>query len=197
MHQHTPDQTYVWADVFTNAVNAFEGQRPTQQLEHDLIQHFERQPAELVAAIAKTATRFQLRKIHSPWPIVLRELEQADERHTIAATDTMEKRVKTRLAETWMRNAGLYCPTRDDALDELFGDHGSLKTWADDQALRAHMGDLWEHEHPRAEQAEAESRARAAAHRDRRNRPATDTPSPTPATTHSQPSASPDADLPL
>lgn len=68
---------------------------------------------------------------------------------------------KVRLAETWIRNAGHYEPSEQALLDALFGEHGRLKTWADDQALRDRMVKLWEAEHPRGVAADTAQLERA------------------------------------
>lgn len=71
---------------------------------------------------------------------------------------TREKAIE--LAERETRNALLYCPTRTDYLDAVFGQHGRLKAWADDQPLQQRLVDLWEHEHPRGVQADKALAAR-------------------------------------
>lgn len=65
------------------------------------------------------------------------------------------------LAERETRNALLYCPDDLDYLDAIFGQHGRLKAWADDQTLRARMLALYHAEKPRAQQADQERDERA------------------------------------
>jgi hypothetical protein len=54
-----------------------------------------------------------------------------------------ERLTGIRLAESYIRNAGLYLPTEAELLDELFGRHGSLRAFADDGELRARMLECW------------------------------------------------------
>lgn len=63
-------------------------------------------------------------------------------------TDTTRDK-QALLAETWIRNAGLYLPTEAELLDALFGPHGRLKAWASDDVLRTRMENLWQHERTR------------------------------------------------
>jgi hypothetical protein len=79
-----------------------------------------------------------------------------------------EKAKQVRLAETYVRNAGLYESSADYLLDGLFGERGRLRPWADDQVLRQRIADLWEHEQERVRRSEAELEARIAAYRKRR-----------------------------
>lgn len=75
------------------------------------------------------------------------------------------RRAAVRLAELWIVNAGLYMPTGEEVLHELFERNGSrLHPWYDDEDLRAQMLDVWENERPRAARAEREQRERAEHH---------------------------------
>jgi hypothetical protein len=72
------------------------------------------------------------------------------------------RRAAVRLAELWIVNAGLYMPTADEVISELFERSSAhLHPWYDDEDLRAQMIDVWEHERPRAEKAEHEQLERA------------------------------------
>jgi hypothetical protein len=65
-----------------------------------------------------------------------------------------EQARQTRLAETWIRNAGGYEPDEQSLLEGLFGEHGRLHPWADNQQLRNRMLELYRQERPRFQQAE-------------------------------------------
>jgi hypothetical protein len=199
MNTHGPT-TYTWADVFTDAVTAFQGDRPTTTLEQELLTHFQRHPAELVAAIDKTKTRYANGKIHSPWAIIRSELRFADRRHEIQASDHGDREQATRLTELHITNAGLYLPTEDELLDDAFGDHGRLEAWADDEELRARITTHWHNQRSRAESAEQSARDRGTNYRARHQPPPApqDTPpaTPPPLTTAPPPAPS-DSDIPL
>lgn len=74
--------------------------------------------------------------------------------------DNQERARQAHLAETYIRNAGLYDPTPADLQDDLFGPNGRLRAWQDDQ-LKARMTDLYNAEQPRAQQAHRDATARA------------------------------------
>lgn len=148
-----------WADLYDQAVESFGGTTPGATLEQQLLDHFRRHPAAVQAAIQKLADRYAQGKIHSPWPIVLTELQREDQRTTITASIDRERDQAIRLAELYITNAGLYIPTEQDLLDDTFGPHGRLRQWADDQPLRERILDHWRQQADRAERAEAASRA--------------------------------------
>ena len=69
-------------------------------------------------------------------------------------------------AERWITNAGLFCTTEADILDELFdGPSAMLRQYADEEPLRDKMVTLWRLERPRGYAAEQEAEARAARQR--------------------------------
>lgn len=79
------------------------------------------------------------------------------------------RRSAVKLAELWIVNAGLYVPTAEEVLDELFERNSSrLHAWYDDEDLRAQMLDVWENERPRAARAAQESIERAERQREAR-----------------------------
>lgn len=149
----------IWRDLYDQAVQAFGGTTPGQQLETQILQHFTRHPAAVQAAIHKLADRYAQGKIHTPWPLVLTELQREDTRDHITATIDRERDQATHLAEIYITNAGLYIPTEADVLDDTFGPHGRLRQWADDQALRDRIVDHWSNQHDRAERSETAARA--------------------------------------
>ena len=64
------------------------------------------------------------------------------------------------LAESWIRNAGLFEPDEASLLDALFGEHGRLRS-LDAPELRARMLSTWRSLQPAAAQVEHERIARA------------------------------------
>jgi hypothetical protein len=151
-----------WKTVYDDAVSAF-GDTPGSDLERRIVEAFERQPLAVQAAIGKLAARYAAGKVRSPWPLVLRELESVD-RASVVADSRIEFAQCIRLAETWVRNAGLYAPPAEVAA-ELFGRSGRLHAWRDDPSVRERIASLWLHEQPRVAASYADRDARAAAWR--------------------------------
>jgi hypothetical protein len=160
-----------WANVYDQAVAGFGGQTPGRVLEAEIVEIFLERPADVRAAIAKVTARFASGHVHTPWPVVRRELEQGARRHEIVADDDSQRRLAERKAELYVRNAGLYLPTEDELLDELFGKVGLLRVWEDDGELHRRMIELWLEHRPRGERAEAEAEARGLQHAVARPRP--------------------------
>lgn len=146
-----------WASVYDNAVERFAGQTPSRQVEADIIEAFERQPAAVRAAIDKLGERFAKAKVHTPWPLVLRELQAGEDRSSIVASDESERERAVARAERYIVNAGIFLPDEVELVDALFGPHGPLKLWAGDEALERRLVDLWRAERPRGERVEAEA----------------------------------------
>lgn len=149
-----------WRTLYNQAVHDFNGDTPGEDLEQRLLDHFATAPTAVKQAIDKLTRRYQDGKIRSPWPLILRELER-DQTRDITATDNAEKALQTRLAETYIRNAGLYLPTETELIDDLFGPHGRLRAWTHDTQLQARMTTLWQDQQPRAQQAEHDVTERA------------------------------------
>jgi hypothetical protein len=142
-----------WADVREQGRLAFGGQTPGSSLEAQLVARFEEHPGEMVAVISRLGDKFAAGRVHSPWPIVLRELDQQAPRLRVVADPAADLERRTRLAEAWIRNAGLYSPTEAELVDALFGAHGQLRAWSTHTELRARMVATWQHERRRLEQA--------------------------------------------
>lgn len=152
---------YIWADTYTTAVHAFDGQTPGRELEAQIIERFEASPEAVIAAIDKLAERFQAGKVHTPWPLVLRESADVDRTHIIA-DGRAERERSIRQAEAWIRNAGLHCPTLDDIQHELFeARQALLAPWRHDELLQQRMATLWREMRPTGEQLDAEVAERA------------------------------------
>lgn len=153
----------IWADIYTKAVETFGGTTPGQQLEAQILFHFKAHPAATQTAIHKIGDRYVKGVIHSPWPLVLRELERDSDREHHVANIDRERDKAIHLTEIYITNAGLYIPTEDEVLDDAFGPHGRLRNWSDDQELREHILEHWRAQRSRAETAEQATAARVAA----------------------------------
>lgn len=139
----------IWKDLYDQAVQNFGGQTPGRDLETHLLTVFADRPVAVQAALTKTANRFAAGKIHTPWPIVKRELEHDAQRAHITAPTTPEKGRDTRLAELSIKNALHYLPSEAELLDEIFGRTGRLRSYETDQDLRQHIINIWTHERTR------------------------------------------------
>jgi hypothetical protein len=144
-----------WGDLREQGRLAFGGQTPGRQLEADLVEAFERHPGEVEVAITMLEQKFAAGKIHSPWPIVLREVQGTEAKLSVVADPTPDRERRARLAETWIRNAGCYEPNEESLLAALFDSGGLLHPWQHQAEMRRRMVEVWLHHHPSAEQADA------------------------------------------
>ncbi len=112
---------YNWGHLRETAIANW-GTVPQGQLEADIIEIFEQQPALVTATITKLTTSFNAGKIHSPWAILRKELQQATSPdRTPTVTDAAERDKTIAKAEQWIRNTGLHYPTENEILNHLFG----------------------------------------------------------------------------
>ena len=160
-------ETLTWHELYHDALIRFHGDTPSPPLEAQLIDIFRERPAEVQAAITKVADRYAAGKVRSPWPVIKRELDRDQARHLAVAVSADRQRL-IELAEHWLTTAGLYMPSDDELLDEVFGQHGRLKPWASDTELRTRILNLYREHRPRGERAEQDARDRAAAYRQQR-----------------------------
>jgi hypothetical protein len=149
---------YVWSHVRDRGEELF-GDTPGPKLEATLLEIFEQRPEAVIAAIEKLGKRYAAGKVRSPWPLVLREVEQTGTAE-VTTTGKLERNDAIRLAETWIRNAGLYAPWQEAKAD-LFDERGRLHPWHHDQDLRATIHQIWLDQQPRADQAQQEAVERA------------------------------------
>lgn len=59
----------------------------------------------------------------------------------------------------------MFNPDEASLLDDLFGQHGALKAWHDDEQIRERMAALWQSLQPAAELVASEAEARGKRHR--------------------------------
>lgn len=162
--------TDTWADTYNHAVELFGEQRPTRALEEQLLTIYRDRPTDVHAAIERLAHRYRDGKIRSPWPILLTELRQDEQR--AAATPSRDEARALHLAETWIRNAGCHVDREPEIIDELFGPRGLL---AGLQAQHgAAMLELWRQERPRGIASDNERLERARRFREARTPQTTD-----------------------
>lgn len=160
---------YVWSRERDRAIELY-GDTPGASLEERIISVFERKPALVSSAIDHVADRFKRGLIHTPWVILMKHVEESDALRDVTVTDSSEREAKIARAEKWIRAAGVHYDRENEVIDELFGDHGMLRTWKSDEMLRARLAALWREQRPRGEQTETEAEARAAAYVEMRKR---------------------------
>jgi hypothetical protein len=114
---------YDWQTTRTNAIRKL-GETLGAQLEHDLIQAFKENPRHVTQIIeAVIAERDAGATFASPWAIIRHRAQQDTE--PVIATDKTERERAIRLAEAWIRTAGLYLNDQAELLHELFGEQAT------------------------------------------------------------------------
>jgi hypothetical protein len=162
-------ETFEWGAVRQKAVAGFGGETPSAQLEQDVIQHFLEDPLLVIEEIGRVAAEMAAgRDIRSGWAILKSRLDRAAAQpgSEITAEDTgrkakVEREKRIRNAERWIRNAGIHFDRAREVEDELFGDVGKLRAYAEDDQLRQRLLDLWRQERPRGVRTEVEAAQRA------------------------------------
>jgi len=151
---------YVWTHLRDTAIRRF-NDTPSSDQELRIIAVFQDRPELVAAQIELVANRHAAGQVNNPWPFLTTSLERATQiPEDVRATDKTSRSAKVRIAEQWIRNAGIHFDRETEIQDELFGYHGILNAWADDQPLRDRLTQLWRDERPRGEKVEAEAEAR-------------------------------------
>lgn len=161
------EQTYEWITYRERAVELF-GQGPDGLLEQRVIAVFREHPTLVIEAIEHVGRRFSQGKIHTPWVILAKHVEQAVKPlEEVSATDERDREKRIRRAEGWMRAAGMHCDRWSEVEDELFGERGLLRMWRSDETLRQRMARLWKAVRPAGELLEQQAEERDRAYRER------------------------------
>lgn len=150
--------TVSWHDTRQKAQLAFRGQLPDATTEQAILDAFQRHPTVVLAGIEIVGERFAQGKVTAPWRYLAKHLERLEAVGDVTV-EVDERGAKVSAAERWVRNAGYHLTSEGELLDALFGDHGLLRDWRADVALKARMVDLWGRERPRGialEQMQAE-----------------------------------------
>ncbi len=151
-----------WASTRTKYSVLF-GAEPAFVDANDIGALFRKHPAAVIAELDRAAKSHAAGKLHSPWRAVHKTLDRisGDHEHVDVNSD-----LRVRQAESWIRNAGIYC-TETEVVDELFSDRGGGKGYSGGllRGLQDQLGErmltLWRQEQPRGAAADAEFRARA------------------------------------
>lgn len=134
-----------WPTLRDKAIGLFR-EPPSASLEQKLVEHFAERPATVDSMITTVAAAHREGKIRSPWPVLLRRLNDSAKAPDLTATDESEKRTRIANARTWIRNAGCLYDLQRHVEAELFGDDfgsGYLEAYADDNKLRAQLLEFW------------------------------------------------------
>jgi hypothetical protein len=119
---------YDWATIRTTAIRRL-GETPNAPTEHDITEAFLENPALVVSVIeAVTAEKAAGASMRSAWAII-RHRTTTSPAEPIVATDHRERDLRTRQAEAWIRNAGLYIDLERELVSELFDEGGMLHPW--------------------------------------------------------------------
>lgn len=132
---HTPD----WPTTRARIIDAFDGELPGANLEAAIVDLYETNPAAVINAIDSVATSLKTGKINSGWAVLK---AAAAKKITQQTNPTVNREKLIRNADQWLRNAGLMYDRWHELEDELFGDHGRLKTIATDKLRRRYL-DAW------------------------------------------------------
>lgn len=151
---------YTWSALYAQATEAF-GMPPRPEDEAAITAAFEANPGPVAAQLPKLAAAVATGKINYGWAVWAKQCAQGPAREITAAGEGDLDR-NLRLAETWVRNAGLHYDSEAEVIDEAFGARGRLEPWAADDLLRHRIATLWREQRPRGQTVEAETLARAA-----------------------------------
>lgn len=130
-----------WHTVRADATIAFSNELPQAQTEQAVLDHFQGHPDIVIALIQEVAEQKRAGKARSGWAILRTRLDAYAATENVRATGHNDRDAAIRQAETFIRNAGVHYPTKDEIIDHLFGHFGKLGPWPD---LEPRMVALWE-----------------------------------------------------
>jgi hypothetical protein len=149
-----------WADVRERALRLFRGEQLHAETEEAIVAVFEQHPQRVVETIEDVAKRVEDGRARSGWAVTLAELRRVESSGARTASGKVERGQRVAQAEEWVRHAGLHFDREDEVVDELFGERGRLKTWTDEEALRAQLLRLWREQRPSGERVDANAKRR-------------------------------------
>jgi hypothetical protein len=168
-----------WAELRNHLINRY-GSTPHPTTEQEIIDAYELHPDQVTKA---ALAQIDQPNITSHWGLLKSKASKiaappANPTHNTALS--REKAIAH--AEQWIRAAGLHYDSVDEVRDELFGDRGQLRQWAQvdqadnedapgwhyteptgDLALITHMLDTWANHRPTGMQIERDALSRAEA----------------------------------
>jgi hypothetical protein len=153
---------YVWAEVRAQAVHLFRGDQPLTETEDYVLDVFQREPRRVVEAVEHIGRQVERGGVNSGWAVLRAHLRRGEACVAdVVVSDDAEREQRVALAESWLRHAGMHFVSEAEVTNELFGDRGRLRPWADDELLRERLLDLWRELRPLGEQLEREELERA------------------------------------
>jgi hypothetical protein len=152
--------TFDWQTEYARALNLYGGDTPSATLEQDLLDAFTQHPQAVTNAITKIGKAYAAGRIHSPWGALRTEIPKQVNAHTRVG-DGNERSRAIANSEQWMRTAGIMFDRFSEVEDELYGDRGRLRPWANDRALKQRLEQLWNEQRPIGETIEADELERA------------------------------------
>lgn len=174
---------HTWSQTRDLAIEKFNGQTPSAQIEQEILEAFERSPRRVISEVDRVASKLAAGKITSAWPILRLNVRELEQRPDVTVTDTGEQDRAWAWTERWMRNAGCQFDREPEILDALFGHGGRLVAWAQVEWLESESGklsgehelhgdtqlvdralELWRQARPSGQLVEAEFERRAAEH---------------------------------
>lgn len=138
------------------------GSYPRAQDEAAIIEHFEQTPSVVLHELDRMTAAVKRGEVKHGWSALAARLNTSatpPRNPTVETGNERERRIRN--AEQWIHTAGCHYDRWTEIEDDLFGDTGKLRAYADDETLRQQMHDLWLEQRPRGERTEAEAEARA------------------------------------
>lgn len=133
---------YSWAALYDRACDLFRD-RPNADQEQTILDAFRDRPRFVSEQVDKIASGVTNGTIRSGWA-VLRQTVSAPGPVDARVTDSSERDKRVRATLNWISNAGLHFDREPELVDELFGDTGRLRAWADDDSLCSSMVAAWQ-----------------------------------------------------
>jgi hypothetical protein len=153
---------YEWSALRHRAVEAFGGDYPAGPQEQEIIDAFELDPVAVQAAVDKVGERYKQGKVRIPWAVLRKEAEQIrNPPSEVTASDESSREKAIVRAESWLRVAGLHFDREQEVAAHLYGHHGPLEHFPEDEVLQLQMLSLWRKLRPEGERGEAEAQDRA------------------------------------
>jgi hypothetical protein len=141
-----------WQALRALAIERFAGQTPRAEDEAAIIEHFLATPQRVERSISEIASALESGQVTWAWSALRARLERSARPLREVSVETGASREQAAMrAERWIRAAGKHFESDEEVVDELFGPHGMLREWRDDQALQTRMLDVWQAARPQAE----------------------------------------------
>jgi hypothetical protein len=151
--------THTWDEHRERFVEAT-GDAPSSDLEARILDVFERHPTLVIAGVDHVAGRYERGLVRAPWVVLAMHVEEAAASSARASVPVQDERDRDRArsrAAQWMRVVGLLFESESELRDELFGERGMLRDFANDSELAEALIDLWHDLRPIGQRIEREA----------------------------------------